>query len=378
MNHNELPILEQWWRAFRERKENLLSLKYVIQEKAKIMETIGRNYPIPNHVIEPGLMFYNTFSPLEAQRKNLHIQPGEELLDPNYWMQLHIAANYRTEKVYWNVDLELWESLQEVKWPANVPAAALLYLPNRCFVLNLPSQPPVIVMYDLATPYPAGNSVWPEGGVELRIIGMIPNEKNLLSSSFGLLGVLQILPGTLDQSLEEMLLISHRAWDTMIKEKPLPGNIMAFGVDLLREMVRGIVNVLLFAAGNDDRERIKPQWPTPANKVVRRHADDPTWKRDIQEGETYSLGTKFGSALRGYKEIDDDSWRTSEGHRGKRPHVRSAHAHLYWTGAGRIIPKIRYLPPIAIKGASAQVEAERMTQRSVEEALEKHLNDKLG
>lgn len=375
MNNNELPILEQWWRVFRERDENLLALKYVIKEKGRIMEIIGRTTPIPNHVIEPGMMFYNTFSPLEAIRHNLNAQPGDALRDENYWMKLHIAASYRAEKVYWNVDRELWESLQEAKWPANVPAAALLYLPNRCFVLNLPDQPPVIVVYDLATSCPQGDAEWPEGGVELRIIGMVPNEKNVTASSFGVLGVLQILPGSLDQSLEEMVLTAHRSWDTVMRDastpnvgKPFPGDDMAYGVDIMREMMRGIVNVLLFAAGNEDRERIAPQWPTPANKIVRRHADDTTWRRDIREGETYTIGSKFGSTLRGYKlkeEVGNDE--TPEGQRGKRPHVRSAHAHLYWTGPGRIIPKIRYLPPIAVKGESIPEEAERMTVRGVKD-----------
>lgn len=376
MMQNELPLVEQWWRVFRERKENLQALKYVISKKDKVMEIIGRTIPLPNHVIEPGLLFYNTFSPLEAQEHNLHAQAGEELLDENYWMQLHIAANYRAEKVYWDVDKDLWESLQEAKWPANVPAAALLYLPNRCIVLNLPNLFPVIVLYDLATPYPAGNNDWPEGGIELRIVGMVPNQKNLIASTFGLLGVLHILPGTLDQSVEDMVLTSHRAWDTVMKDSEpkqssmqFPGNAMAYGVDIAREMIRGIVNVLLFAAGNDDREHIAPQWPTPPNKIIRRHADDPSYKRDIRDGETYTLGTKFGSALRGYKAMEEsgeDSSRTSEGQRGKRPHVRSAHAHLFWTGPGRIIPKIRYLPPIAVKGATVPEEAERLTKRDVE------------
>lgn len=378
--HNVLPIVEQWWRVFRERKENLQALKHVIKEKAKIMEIIGRKIPLPNQVIEPGMMFYNTFSPQEAQRHNLTAQPGEELFDENYWMQLHIAANYRAEKVYWNVDKELWESLQETKWPATVPAAALLYLPNRCFVINLPDQLPILVLYDLATSCPEGKTDWPEGGIELRIIGMVPNEKNLIASKFAPLGVLQILPGTLDQSLEEMVLTSHRAWDSIMRSsnqaKPgmqFPGDVMAYGVEIMRELIRGIVNVLLFAAGNEDRERIIPQWPTLANKVIRRHADDLTWKRDIRDGETYTLGTKFGSALRGYKAMEavgEDDYRTPEGQRGKRPHVRSAHAHLFWTGPGRIIPKIRYLPPIAIKGASVPEEAERLTKRDVEHGEE--------
>jgi hypothetical protein len=36
--------------------------------------------------------------------------------------------------------------------------------------------------------------------------------------------------------------------------------------------------------------------------------------------------------------------------RSVRPHMRRAHSHLYWTGAGRAVPRVRFLLPISVKG----------------------------
>lgn len=43
--------------------------------------------------------------------------------------------------------------------------------------------------------------------------------------------------------------------------------------------------------------------------------------------------------------------------RSVRPHMRRAHAHLYWTGPSRTEPRVRFLLPIPVKGKLAEEEA---------------------
>jgi len=38
--------------------------------------------------------------------------------------------------------------------------------------------------------------------------------------------------------------------------------------------------------------------------------------------------------------------------------MRRAHSHLYWTGAGRAVPKVRFLLPISVKGGAVVEEPE--------------------
>jgi hypothetical protein len=41
-----------------------------------------------------------------------------------------------------------------------------------------------------------------------------------------------------------------------------------------------------------------------------------------------------------------------------RPHMRRADSHLCWTGAGRGIPRVRFLLPIVVRGGRLVEEAE--------------------
>jgi hypothetical protein len=41
-----------------------------------------------------------------------------------------------------------------------------------------------------------------------------------------------------------------------------------------------------------------------------------------------------------------------------RPHMRRAHSHLYWTGAGRKQPRVKFLLPISVRGGALVEEPE--------------------
>jgi hypothetical protein len=48
-----------------------------------------------------------------------------------------------------------------------------------------------------------------------------------------------------------------------------------------------------------------------------------------------------------------------------RPHMRRAHSHLYWTGNGREIPRVRFLLPISVTGGKLIEEPERPIETKV-------------
>jgi hypothetical protein len=63
---------------------------------------------------------------------------------------------------------------------------------------------------------------------------------------------------------------------------------------------------------------------------------------------TYAVGSELTRPI--------ERWEI--GHRGDpgvetartvRPHMRNAHSHLYWTGVGRAVPRVRFLLPISVK-----------------------------
>jgi hypothetical protein len=59
----------------------------------------------------------------------------------------------------------------------------------------------------------------------------------------------------------------------------------------------------------------------------------------------YRVGTSIGSAIRRAK--NKKSVTTGTGIK-KSPHLRKAHYHLYWTGPGRKIPKLKFVHTILV------------------------------
>lgn len=68
------------------------------------------------------------------------------------------------------------------------------------------------------------------------------------------------------------------------------------------------------------------------------------------------VGSYVGSVIRRAaqdRQTQDTSDDAAAGkHSPHRPHVRRAHWHLYWTGAGRTVPRVRWVMPAFIHGHS--------------------------
>ena len=67
----------------------------------------------------------------------------------------------------------------------------------------------------------------------------------------------------------------------------------------------------------------------------------------------YHIGERFESQLKKHNAVTVSHIGSGTGST-KRPHVRHAHWHHYWTGAGRTTREVRWLEPMFILGDSAQ------------------------
>ena len=67
----------------------------------------------------------------------------------------------------------------------------------------------------------------------------------------------------------------------------------------------------------------------------------------------YHIGERFESQLKKHNAVTVSHIGSGTGST-KRPHVRRAHWHHYWTGAGRTTREVRWLEPMFILGDSAQ------------------------
>lgn len=67
----------------------------------------------------------------------------------------------------------------------------------------------------------------------------------------------------------------------------------------------------------------------------------------------FHLGEKFE---RMYQDLESETRR--EGRKGikKRPHVRRAHWHHYWTGPGRTVLEVRWLEPVFVMGTEEEID----------------------
>lgn len=74
----------------------------------------------------------------------------------------------------------------------------------------------------------------------------------------------------------------------------------------------------------------------------------PNWPDKID------VGHYIGSVIRLNRNIQAAPSEPGSGtHASPRPHMRRAHWHLYWTGAGRAVPRVKWIAPVFVRGEGA-------------------------
>lgn len=142
--------------------------------------------------------------------------------------------------------------------------------------------------------------------------------------------------------------------------KPTLGEAAASMLKTMPDMTRYLLNVLLYILGdNDVVADVHPG--SPPAKANPRRVKDKIAKRTT----TVEIGSGYARLVERYAE--QEAKQKSQGEatgRTKRPHMRSAHAHRFWTGKrdGERKPIVKFLPPTYVGGKFLDVETDNLTR----------------
>lgn len=335
----DLHPIEAAWRRFRNSEHRELFSR-ARELRQSFLDFIGLKRP-PAQIALPGAVAWNLVALREAQARGE--QTGSIIsIDGSLLVNtIHVWAAYRESKTVFQMDPYLAECLSRSPWPDATPTAALR-LPSRCPVLSIPRGAETIHLaaaYDLVTGAEAS------GALELRISQY---EDNLWVPICILHLTRENLSACVEAAAAEAR--SHGGFDETAR---LWSNTTA-GLAL---------TMLLYLAGEADVVRIVHPGARPAvkSKLERR---DPERFRDLREPTYYAVGKEFGRAIERW-EIEHRGDPGEATGRAVRPHMRRAHSHLYWTGKGREIPRVRFLLPVSVRGGKLVEEPEQPSETKV-------------
>jgi hypothetical protein len=254
---------------------------------------------------------------------------------------LLVWAAHRDAKTVWRIEPRLVEALSDCPWPDETPMTAIR-LPSRCPVLEWQSpEGPIVVSacYDLLTGQEA------TGKLELRL-------QWLHEHRWVPLAILYNDAPTVSAALEQAQAAGVERAEKIV------GASMDAGASFRSDLARIIVILLLYLSSEPDVVRAVHPGAKPDRDARMRRRDPERWA-DIREPTVWEVGVEYRKALERWETEQTREIAADSSGRSVRPHMRRAHAHLYWTGPGRTEPRVRFLLPIAVK--SKQVEEEAAT-----------------
>jgi hypothetical protein len=250
---------------------------------------------------------------------------------------VHVWAAYRESKTLYEIEPPLVECLSHSPWPADTPTTALR-LSSRCPVLAIPwhDEGPLYV----AATYDLVNGGQESGSLVLRLSILSLDQHVWMAAS-----ALALIGSTLNDCIEAAV--------EQVRWSGKPKNLAK---DLRNEIAGRALTILLYLAGDPDIVRSVHPGEKPIKEKLAR--TDPERYRDLREPTTYAVGKSFARAIERWeieheRELNDPTSKTV------RPHMRRAHSHLYWTGEGREIPRVKFLLPISVKGGNVVEEPEQ-------------------
>lgn len=337
-----LHPVEAAWRRFRSSPGAAL-LQECLRLQPEYLGSVGLAR-LPAEVRLAGAVPWNILALQEARARGEAI--GERLSTAGTRLANSVAcwAAYREAKTIYTVEPLLADALGHTPWPDTVPTAALR-LPSRCPVLTLPWRGETVHVaahYDLLTTAEAS------GRLELRL-------SLLAGDQWAPLSILHLVGddlGACVRDAEHVTAELLEARDVHPEDRPPDGTAGVFHTDL-----PGLaLTVLLYLGGEPDLVRQVHPGARPDREARMRRRDPERW-RDLRDPEAWLVGSAYRAAIERW-EFEQAREAGAPTGRTVRPHVRRAHAHLYWTGKGRAVPRIRFLLPIEVRGGAAGEEAE--------------------
>jgi hypothetical protein len=336
----DLHPVEAAWRRFR-KSERMELLKTALElQRRRYRDAIGLK-ALPSEVVLSGSVAWHLIAVDEARARD---NEAGEWISANGAMlgnTLHVWAAYRESKTIYEVEPALAECLSRSPWPRQTPTAALR-LRSRCPVLSIPRGN---TMINLAATYSPLIGAEESSALELRI-SRLENDLWVAES------ILHLTRENLGECVEAAAAIAG-VHGTFEKTARLWGDTTA-GLALTLQ---------LYLGGDPDVVRIVHAGERPAVKGRLERAD-PERFRDLRDPNTYAVGRTFARAIERWEieHLEDAGMVTGK---TVRPHMRRAHSHLYWTGKGREIPRVRFLLPVSVRGGKLVEEPEHPTETKV-------------
>lgn len=266
-------------------------------------------------------------------------------------------SGYRISKRIYRVHPTLWEGLIGAKFPGNYPARKL-NIPAPAIVLDIGDayvEPPwygdqtgdrrtslIYINLDLAAD---GEST---GDRALNFSVPLADR----SGQVQLIGSLNIDKyATIQESWDACVSKWRTHYIEVFSEQPSLDSEQIFN-----RVVGGALNTLLYILGENEVAKVVHPGIKPAVDPRKPIGKAQRLAVDLAVPEELEIGGQYAAKAIEHWENEEQTEHQENTHSGHsvRPHIRSAHAHLYWTGPGREIPLVKYLPPIAVKGATGE------------------------
>jgi hypothetical protein len=328
---SELHPVEAGWRKYRNIRNTLDLLAQCFEQREAYLRFL-RLPEFPPEVVLPMPLV----EPFVRQRSNkLQLDAfGISTLI----LSAHVWAAYRESKTIYEIEPSLMACLENTPWPLETPAAALV-LRSRCPILGLPreGQPTqyVAATYDYQVPNP-------------NCPGILMLHLSLFTEA------LWIPCGTLNLVGDDFTACARAAIPFVLDFEDLPP--LTKEPEWYHKLNAIVLTVLLYLAGDPDIGRVVHPGEKPQIKPTLQKRD-PDRYRDLREPQIHAVGKSFTRAIEHW-EIERAKGTGDVSGQTVRPHMRRAHAHLYWTGEGRKSPRVRFLLPISVKGGKLIEEPE--------------------
>jgi hypothetical protein len=324
-----LHPFEKMWREYRsEWKEHLKKTENNILKKMKEDEfEVSEEIYIPLFMIESELYFFfknsNDISKDEAKE-------GSESLAK----LIKVLITWRRDKSIYKIDEKLYECIENAKLPENTPFTCIK-LPRNSILIDIPNKPYYLCYYECV-----GLDSGDEFGTSEKFLVIAEIEMHKPNPYIQLYNV-----DANCRDLNEYLM--HRTNEASKTEEKIIKEEVEYQKEL-KEKIGPILNILAYINGNED----VVSEIHPGEKIVTNIKNPEKLRRmqDLSLPIIHKVGEKFKSVLERWELSNKSDTEGNEIHKSPRPHIRCAHSHLYWTGEGRKEPKVKFLPPIPVKG----------------------------
>jgi hypothetical protein len=272
---------------------------------------------------------------------------------------------WQQHRIVYDIDLTLWAELGETDLDTVVPAGLFAKLPHPDPFVAIPTpirmplrdgsdESMLLVGFFVVGRANTSDTVQTQWDGVMQVSTHAPNTNGML----GLLTASYVLDrngdrisigdGQYDMVFNRMTLEVGNDTDVTMNDL-IKGVIRRFdaysGANSLMSIpahINACVSALIYLCSTNAELR-----PLPAS-TARRKAKG---RGAAKPPKVIQVGYQVGAALKAYRRAEASEAAAPGTGGKKRPHIRRAHFHLYWKGAGRTEPEMKWLSPIPINAS---------------------------